>query len=323
MTTRSSSTPLLRALAVVLACTGAATPLLGCGSDDTTAAGGAGGTAGNGGQGGTAGSTSTSGTGGQAGAPIHPGVLADDGLVARYYLDEAASGQAPTEVLDAAPDPLPLPLTYVNIGTDEFMTYTEDADGNRGLAFAAIGHDDRASIPVDSTKVSAALHASHAVTYEVVADVQGVSGSTSRIIHIGTDTEHTLSIETDAVTRLQFSVNEHGVGGIPVDLKTLGRAVFHTVLDTAQSEPADRVRIYVNGGRLPSVWGTPPDLDAPIDLGIGRDFVIGNREIGERSIEGVIYYAAVYGEPLTDEQILQNVALLLIDDDTPAGGAAD
>ncbi len=41
------------------------------------------------------------------------------------------------------------------------------------------------------------------------------------------------------------------------------------------------------------------------------------------SIEGAIYYAAVYDEPLTDAQILQNVALLLIDDDAPAGGSGD
>jgi len=313
MMTRASSRFFLRRPGVVCGCLGLAALLVGCGSDDTTGAGGAGGA---GGQGGT---TSTSGTGGQgAGPALHPGVLVDDGLVARYYLDEAASGQEPTEVLDAAPDPLPLPLTYVNIGTDEFMAYTEDAGGNRGLMFTEVGHDDRASIAVDGTKISASLHAGQTVTYEVVADVQGMSTSGSRLLHIGEESGHALSLETDAATRMQFSLNEHYVGGVPVDLKSLGRAVFHSVVDTTQTEPADRVRIYVNGGRLPSVQGTPPDLDAAIDLGIGKHFVIGNREIGERTIEGTIFYAAVYSGPLTDEQIVQNVALLLVDDDTPA-----
>ncbi len=297
---------------------GAGLLVLACGGGDNAGPGGAGG---GGGQGGAAGTTSTGGSG-QGGEPLfHPGVLVDDGLVARYYLDEAAEGQSPTEALDAAPDPLPLAITYVNLGVEEFMTYLEDEDGNRGLAFAAIGHDDRASVAIDGTKISASLHGGKTVTYEVVADIQGVSLSTSRLSHIGLDTGHTLSFETSSLTRLRFALNEHGTGAVPVNLPSLGRAVFHAVLDTAQTEPADRVRTYVNGGKQPIVTGTPPTLDEIIDLGIGRHYVIGNREIGERTIKGAIYYSAIYSIPLTDEQILQNVALLLVDDDTPTDNA--
>ncbi|RLB63491.1 MAG: hypothetical protein DRI90_06740 [Deltaproteobacteria bacterium] len=306
-------------VAAVGLCAGAL--LLACSTNDTTGAGGSGGTSGGGGQGGSAGTTATGGAG-QGGAPVfHPGVLVDDGLVARYYLDEAASGQDPTEVLDAAPEPLPLPLTYVNIGVDENMTYTEDSAGNRGLAFVAAGHDDRASVAIDGTKILASLHGGHTATYEVVANVLGVSSSISRLSHIGIESGHNLSLEANSLTRVLVSMNEHGVGGVPVDLPNIGRVVIHAVIDTSQTEPADRVRTYVNGGKLPIVVGTPPLLNEAIDLGLGRHYVIGNREIGERTIAGAIYYSAIYSTALTDEQVLQNVALLLVDDDTPTDDA--
>ena len=296
----------------------AAGMVIACGGGDEGGAG-AGGNA-SGGQGGavsTGGGGSSSGEGGDL--PVHPGVLVDEGLVARYYLDEAASGQDPTEALDAAPDPLPLALTYINEGTDTFMTYTEDPNGNRGLTFATYGRDDRASVAIDGTKISTSLHSSTTMTYEVVAEVLGVIPESSRLIHIGLDTDHTLSFETGVVTRLGFEVNDGGWTSVPSYLPALGRAVFHSVFDSSQADPLDRVRIYVNGGRLPIIGDVAVEMDAAIDLGPGRHFVIGNREIGQRTIEGTIYYAAVYSDALSEAQVLQNVGLLLVDDDTPGG----
>ncbi len=289
---------------------------LACGGGDETGAGGGGPS---GGQGGTITTGGGGNSSGQGGAPdLHPGVLVDEELVVRYYLDEANSGQEPTEVVDAAADPLPLPLTYVNEGTDTFMTYTEDLNGNSGLAFAEWGRSDRASLAIDGTKISAMLHGGFTVTYEVVADVQGVIESTSRLLHIGVDTGHTLSLETHVLTRLGFEFNGSGRSSVPSYLPGLGRAVYHAVVDSTQVEPLDRLRIYVNGGRLPIITDIHVAQEA-LDLGIGRHFVIGNREIGGRTIEGVIYYAAVYAAALSEEQVLQNTALLLADDDTPGG----
>jgi hypothetical protein len=46
-------------------------------------------------------------------------------------------------------------------------------------------------------------------------------------------------------------------------------------------------------------------------------FCIGNREIGDRSPLGRIYYAAAYDVALDDITIATNASLLLINDDTP------
>jgi hypothetical protein len=283
---------------------------------------GTGGTAGAGG--GVGGTSATGGNGGQAnsgGGPTmtHPGVLADDGLIARYYLDEAASGQGPTDALDAAPDPLDLALRYVGdpVTLMPVMSYTED-DGNRGLAFTTQGLDDVAFVAVDQTKVAMALQGGTTMTYEVVATIKEVNSSSSRLMHVGTNQDHTLSLETSGLSFISLEVNSLGSSQAPAPLPDLGRAVYHGVLDTAVAEPSERVKLYANGSRIPTLTvATMLDQDTPIDLGTGKFFAIGNREEGGRTIQGVIYYAAVYQSALTPEQVAQNTALLLIDDDTP------
>ena len=47
-------------------------------------------------------------------------------------------------------------------------------------------------------------------------------------------------------------------------------------------------------------------------------YVLGNREIGGRTFVGRLYYAALYSGALTEADVMQNVGVLLVDDDTPA-----
>ncbi len=248
---------------------------------------------------------------------FHPGVLVDRGVVVRYYLDEAADGQGPTAALDATTDPLDLPITYVNDVEGMHLTYTEDADGNRGLSFDAASRDDRASAPIDTTKVRAMVEGGTEVTYELVAALLDASSSGSRLLHIGFDEDHTLSLETNSVTRLCASVNDADAGQVSVFHPVLGRGVFHMVVDVTQSAPEDRARLYVNGANLPNVQNVFAAQGMPITIGDMRHLVIGNREIGERTPQGTIFYAAIYNVALDDAEVAQNAALLLLDDDTP------
>lgn len=294
-------------LTTVLACGGG-----GEGEPTSTSTG----PSGPGGSGGAGGSQSSSTTGGAP--PLHPGALVDEGLVVRYYLDEAASGTAPTHAVDAAPDPLDLLITYLDDTTSEqHVQYAEDAEGHRGLRFDAASHDGRASILIDATKLSSMLQGGTSVTFELVADIDDVDSSGSRLIHFGFDSDHTLSFETSRVTRLTLSINDDGGNSALLDHSAYGRAVYHGVVDTTLADAAERAIFYVNGSRVQAVTAEGVDPNEALNLQTMRHFVIGNREIGDRSIAGMIYYAAVYNVAFSPAEVLQNAQLLIVDDDTP------
>jgi hypothetical protein len=285
------------------------------GEGATGAAGamGGGGATGGGGAGG-AGATGNMGGAGATGAGgMFDGQLVDRGLIARYFIDEAAPGtlpgDLPTELVDAAPNPLNLNLTYI-----PEMSWVEVPTG-RGLGFTTAGLDGRASVAIDTTKF-VQLQGGKTATMELVLDVQEVTTDVSRLMHIGLDSESgRLTMSTSTTHRLTMRLNDATIGEWPIDLASAGRIVVHGVLDTAQADPEDRARCYVNGSRLTGLDGIAPTQDALIDLSTNRHFVIGNREIGGRTIVGSIYYGALYNVPLTDEEIFGAVGVLLANDD--------
>lgn len=288
-----------------------------CGGEGPAGAGGAGGT-GTGGAttttGGGAGGAGTggAGTGGAGGDLLGQGSLVDRGVLVRYFIDEADSGQTVTQLEDATPDPLPLPLTY---GPE--LSFATDGK-NRGLEWTTVALDGRASTPVTGSKVTA-LQGSTTGTIEVVIDIDEVTSSSSRISHIDFDYEAgRFTLASSSASRLQFRVNGGLIGDCPVSLPALGRAVVHAVLDSSQPDAGARVRMYVNASPLTRVGGSPPSQDEGIDLGTTAHYVLGNREIGVRSFQGRLYYAAMYTSALTEEEVLRNAARLLQGDDRPA-----
>ncbi len=197
------------------------------------------------------------------------------------------------------------------------MSFFEDAAGHRGLQFLRIAIDDKASIAIDNTKVHTTLDGSTSMTYEAVIDGRRFSTSYTRFIHIGMNQDHTLTLETKSGGRVSSEVNSEFNASAPADL-TVGRVVLHAVLDTTQANPDDRYHLYINGAHHPTLESNPPPQDLAIALGTGRELVLGNRTVGSRAMEGVLYYAAIYSSALSDEQVAQNAALLLINDDTPS-----
>jgi hypothetical protein len=290
---------------------------LACGAGEraTTAGGGSAGA----GPGGT--STMASGAAGSGGAAAgHVGALVDDGLVARYYLDEAADGQAPAEALDAAPAPLNLTLRYVAdpCTLDPVMSYIQDAEGHRGLDFSTAGMDDLAFAEIDESKFIVGLHRGTSATYEVVADIREIHSGQSRLSHIGSETGHALSLQSRALSYIGFEVNTGGETQAPALLDAAGRAVYHAVFDSTEVEPMDRVKFYLNASRLPTLSvASGLAQGEEIDLSGGKYYAIGNREIGGRTMRGTIFYSAVYASALSAEQVAQNTSWLLVDDDTP------
>src|SRR5690606_17655215 len=139
-------------------------------------------------------------------------------------------------------------------------------------------------------------------TIEVVIDIDAVTTSSSRIHHIGFDEQAgRFSLVSSSDARLQFRWQGYTTAGEwAVSLPALGRGVVHLVLDTTLAEPEDRVRLYVNASRMVRGGGAIPAEGQAIDLGTDASYVLGNREIGLRSFQGRLYYAATYTGALTE-----------------------
>lgn len=257
------------------------------------------------------------------GSPPLP-VLSDTGLVARYYLDEAASGTPDGAMaMDAAPAPLNLPITW---GVGDAFRYAE-IDNQRGLESTTAGLDARASVTgMSATKVGTALSGSQTGTLEVVLEVSGVHMSNSRFIHIGTgDESGRFSLSAGSLDEVNFFWRSSSIfptdylaGHWPVTFTPGERIVLHAVLDSGQAAEIDRARLYRNG-----VLVTGNDTKNPVQIGqtlsfVDSDaFVLGNREIGVRTFDGTLFYAAVYQSALTSAEVINNASVLLASDDTP------
>jgi len=239
--------------------------------------------------------------------------LTNSGLVVRYVLNEAASGQTPTTALDSAPSPLHLSVDY---NGENNMNYVEASTG-RGLHWDNAESSGGAAAPVDGTKVHSALHGKTQATIEVVAEIDGVAGSNSRFVHIGAGTESgRFTISSSVNNRVQFRwLGSTIARDWPLNYASSGRCVMHVVFDTTNATAVDRVRLFVNGTLVTTNMGMPPGPNATIDIGPGRSLYLGNRDPFERSFAGSLYYAAIYDRPLTLTEIETHVEYLIVHDD--------
>src|SRR5258706_9877326 len=165
------------------------------------------------------------------GIPIDaPPRLAGRGLLVRYFMDEAGSGQLPTQLVDSTATPLNLPITYTSN-----LAYT-GPDGHRGLVWTSpAGTDGRADIALQGTKIATQLGSKVAWTIEVVVDVQAVSppgGTDTRLIAIGTGTANygTAALVVSDLTHVTLSVN--GVTTTWLVDARQGRHVITAVVNT-------------------------------------------------------------------------------------------
>lgn len=256
-----------------------------------------------------AGGGGAQGAGGSDGGAGGSATLTDGGLVVRYHLDEASAGVV-DEVDDAASDPLPLSVTAFSA-----LSFTE-VDGHRGLAWSAAGADDRLSAPIDGTKIAQRLDGATTATIEVVLEMREAVSGGSRISHIGQDIERGhLTLRSADAQLVELALNEQGAAEWDVGFATRGRLVLHCVIDTDAAQDTDRTVLYVDGVRQTPTGGTPPPVGTTIDLGTGRHYVLGNREVGGRSFVGELYYAALYDQALEDDRVASHAAALLASDD--------
>ena len=287
------------------------------GSGGTGGSGGAGNASSTGGAAGSVqtGGGGTTGSGGSGGSGGSAPTLVDRGLVVRYHVDEAGSGQGPSELIDAAPSPLNLAMTY-----SPELSFTS-ASSNRGLVWTAAGSQGDGRVSIGGTKFHNSLHGSTAATIEAVVDVSAVG--TAGNWHITTvgpgGNAGDLSLHLTGATSVRLSWRSAtNIGTWNVPITTVGRVVLHAVLDTTEPTATMRTRLYVDGQTAGASSGTPPTLNDTVDLSASTAFVLGNG-VGSTtlSIGGTIFYVAYYSSALSAQEVATNTALLLSSDDSP------
>ena len=257
-------------------------------SDDYTSGSAAGGSGA--GQG-----TGNGGSGGCQGSAC-AGELQGDALVARYFINEAASGTEPL-ALDGAPGP-DLYLYY-----QEEMRFGE-SDDNRGLFWPTSLSDGYASGEIGGTAVANALSAAQQATIELVV---AVNEGTGTLLAISDGLDMTLVSPT-------IEVSWPFQGGAWKDFPDDGtRRVVHLRVDTAAQTP---VELRVNGLPLEEDYFSAIVPNAALQLATsGSTLWLGNLEESNSSIGGAILYFAIYGSALTPAQVTNNVTRLLASDD--------
>ncbi|MGH1341881.1 MAG: hypothetical protein ACRBN8_10040 [Nannocystales bacterium] len=259
----------------------------------------------------TTGSSSSTSEGAASSSGDRAGALSDEGLVARYYLDEAESGTVPKAAFDSAEEPFPLALEYV----ENTMHYAS-AFGHRGLAFDVAGADDGARAPISGSKFDG-LEGATELTFEVVVRLDDAVGSDSRLVHFGRPNSGAATLSSEDPNQLQFVWNNTIVREWDYTPFSDGVAhVLHVIVDTNAGSDASRFRLLVDGNELPPTILSAVDPGEPASVPNDAFFALGNRDQA-RAMQGILFYVAIYGVAISDTMVASHVPVLIADDDSP------
>ena len=251
--------------------------------------------------------------------------------IARYWVNEAASGQSPTTIADSEASPVNLSITYVS----DTPAYTSIAAG-RGLDFPTGNVDTAGAFSgtlSGGNKIFDALDGATQATMEVVVEITTamLNGDIADPINIfgvydfdGSDDPlgmfwwgNKLVVDYDGPSGYTAEEYNEATSGL-----SAGVHVFHYVLDTPNATQASRQRLYMDGNLLtPSAASTPTQdstIDIPtatshiVSLGGWQDYV----DVGG-GFAAAIYYAALYDVALTDTQIDSQATALAASNDPP------
>jgi hypothetical protein len=231
----------------------------------------------------------------------------DTGLVVRYFMDEASSGQAPTELVDSTASPLNMPITFGQ------PVYVEDG-GNRGLYWQNAQGDGKAEVGMGSSKLMPLIDVT-TTTMEIVVDVDGAHPTT--ISHIagirGINPDFFLSALGDSELRFHRPYNSLAAAWVGVDDRE--RMVLHLVYDATHEDPQRRVDLYKNGVLVTKTTSNPPPMGQSESISPASELILGNHQTLAQSFAGTIYYVAYYDTALTPAEVTNNAQRLFANDD--------
>lgn len=252
--------------------------------------------------------------------PLVHAALVDTDLQIRYYIDEAASGQGPTAVLDGS---------GVGADFDLTITYTaalnyQEISGNRGLESTAVTGTQAASKQIDNTsdKIRDNIIGAQKITVEVVVRIDDLSGSTGRIFCLQRSNDDIrFGFGGESGTELKFYWEE-------VVMRTIdpGTARIHLVasIDTTLATANDRIKIYIDDVlQSPTIDANPAQNDTLTASNSTNVFMLNRGGSASRGMDGVLFYAAMYSGAFSAANVTTNFDILTADDDTPTAGDDD
>jgi hypothetical protein len=237
-------------------------------------------------------------------------------LVMRYYFDEAASGSTPTTVTDWGVASANLTLDY---GSGNLSYVTVGA--NRGLESTSVTGTQKASRVIDDTSdtIREGIEGAQKLTIEFVlrVDVRNTSGQ-SRVFGIIDEASDVGRLMVKAAQGSDdYLLAFNGTNVESWALTTTEAAIWHVVIDTTAAAADDRVVVYKNGTAVTTTSTAAITQNATLDLSVSQQLIAMNRIASERSFDGRLAYAAIYGTAFTESQVDHNVDVLTISDDNP------
>lgn len=232
--------------------------------------------------------------------------------VAQYLLNEASSGQGPTNALDNMGTPFNLLHDYST--TPLQPEYFSGANG-KGLEWITTADAGGPHSSIVGTKIVTQIDGNVVASLCTVIDIDSVTGAGVRFFHIGeTTSDGAFSLMASDSAEISFSFNNK-IAKFALAV-TSGRYVIHAVFDSAQIKSEDRLRVYADGTRLEYNSGPLPSASETLDLShASARMFIGNRDGNVRSPDGKISYCSIFDGAVSQDQITMEASALAANDD--------
>ena len=232
-------------------------------------------------------------------------------IIAEYLINEASSGQSPTQVLDNRSSPVDLSITYSGAAP----AYTTDATG-RGLSFdnALPGY---VTGTITGTKIESDIENSDKATFEFV--VTATDTTTPQFIAGITTTGTSTNLGWFFAGGEMYLVTYYVGGASTTKTATIspGSYVCHYVIDTTESTAADRLKLYVDGSSQ-ILSGGDPSLNATLDL--STNLSLGAFPGGTDPLDGSVFYLSIWEGAMSQSEVTQRVSDLQTSTDVAATG---
>ncbi len=237
-------------------------------------------------------------------------VLLDDGVLARWFVDDAGAGQVARSVGDGVAAGLDLELVVV----DDHPQFVEDSQGNRGLQWTGDSAAGRAEALLGDSALGQALMTTPQLTLEMVIELEQVNGDRADLFAIGSAPSVGIGLAAMNLDEIELLWDEQTVARLPVP--GLGeRHVLHMTIDTEAAGP--QVRGYLDGEPQTLLDMVPLSGGSQLPVPGGSSVALGSRPGGISVFRGRVYYCAIYSIALDDAQVANNAIVLFDDDDRP------
>lgn len=240
--------------------------------------------------------------------------------IARYLLDEASSGTAPSTCAD---DEGGHDLT-IDYGTSH-ANWSSNADGN-GLDFLSTSGAAVAEIADMSAagSIGGQLDGLKEASLIFVARIDNGHANSNRVVFLGSSSGNGELAITAGTADLELRFGEENSGGDTKFNVTHDGSehIYHCVWDSALAGAATtRAKLWIDGVEQTAAVGTIPQNHTLITQAAGISFCLGNRPSANRQIDAALWYCELFTGKLSASEISDSYDALLLDHDSNWAGA--